>query len=318
MPFKYIFDQVRSKVGATSTELNEAQATLIKTYINKACKEIYDRKDLPVVLQELYLKVNTDERTLALPPFVGELRAVRSPCESEFLPNHWSIVDARPRYMQSEWKQSWHKTRILKEQPLCAELLTSAPLTFEINEAENDVIVTVNGESEHSNRVIESVTMNATSKSGTKNFDEVRSIQKNKVSLNNILVKDGDGNEIAMLYADHLESNYKIIDVSEYPNLHCCEDGTYILEVLYKPKLGSLLFDNDCFPLVGYDDIIVAKTIQLLLEDEEGKEDRAILAARKVSILIDEKIEDKTGTNQKVLKRTPNKLLGLHRRYHRF
>lgn len=317
MSLKYILDRVKSSVGATSTDLNAQQRLLLLDFINEAANEIYDSIDLPYVLQECYVQVDTDNLTIALPPFVGEIRAMRDTREYPASGNNkWSLIDTRPRYTRKDWEMKWNKVRILKESPIVTDLTDALALTFEIETADSDIIVTAVGETEYSNRAIDNVTMSATSNSGTEAFMSIRSLKKNKVSNHNILVKDANDVELAIIYADRLESNYKIVDISEYPSLHTCGEY-FVMEVLYKPALNRLYLDNDEFPLVGYDDVLVLKTKQLLAEEQPGKEQRAILMDQKAQRKINQKIIDKTGTNQKRLVAARNPFFGISRRHRR-
>ena len=84
-----------------------------------------------------------------------------------------------------------------------------------------------------------------------------------------------------------------------------------VYEVLYKIPLKRLENDSDSFPVEGFDNIVIVKTLQLMTEQEEGKEQRAILIDRKAARLVQRKIENKTGSVDKILKRPRRKLLGM-------
>lgn len=313
MSFKYIFTRVASETGVTNPEANPAQKARLVDIINQAATEVYETKDLPVVLKELYLRANSNKE-LALPPFVGKLRAIRSTCRNDA----WELHDIRPRYQAEDWKNEWKNWRIKGYSPFQTEITNSAPGTITYPEADDDLIITLVGETTNSNRTVEKITIDETSKTWTNSFIDLIAIRKNKVTDFNVTITDADGNEMATIYADQLESRYVIVDVSLYPDLHCCSDGSYIMEVLYKPKLPRMERDDDSFPVDGYDDVIVLKSKQLIAEDLPGQEQRATLMHVKASEQISKKTEDMTGTINKRINFKRNGLLGLFDRYGKY
>src|SRR5207248_553548 len=161
---------------------------------------------------------------------------------------------------------------------------------------DKNLTITFVGVTDNSNRAVDNIVMDAVSKSWNKSFLDLKAIKKNKITDYNVTITDADGNEMATLFADQLESRYIIVDVSKYPNLRCCSDGTFIMEVLYKPRLPRMENDEDSFPVDGFDDVIVQKSKQLITENLPGQEQRAMLIHSKVEEQIRKKTEDKTGT----------------------
>lgn len=293
MGFEYIYNTVAAETGLTNTN----QRGYLTTKINEAAREIYRRKDLPIILQECFVRV-TRNNEVSLPPFIGEVRAIR-PGSRDYCTLRWELHTMYPRYNKQEWVHMWKNWRMKGKRAYALEFNNVAPGTIEIHEADTDCIVTIVGENENSNNVSESITLSEASVAWTKEFDTIKRIYKNKRTEYNIIIKDADGNEISMIYADQTDANYQIVDVSEYPLSLCCDaqcdDGTYIMEVLYKPILPEMKEFSDSFPVPDYDDVIVAKTLALLLEKEEGKEDRALLTHNKANQLVRDIVEDKTG-----------------------
>jgi hypothetical protein len=310
MPLEYILRRVEAEQGFSAPDLNPETREYLLDIINEAARQIYTKTDLPISLEECYIRTTT-EAEMALPYFVGELRAVRS-CEWN---DNWTINDLRPRYSQAEWPTIWKSWREKKPSPLKVDSDNLANLTLEIPTADATVEVTIVGESLDSNNVRETITMDATSKTGTKNYTSIKAIRKNKVTDYNITITDGDGTEISVLYADQLEARYKIVDVSEYPNLEACSDGTYAMELLFKPRLPRMVDDQDSFPVDGWDDVIVAKTIELLEGGKEGHEQRALLVNAKVKELTEDIINDKTEHISKKLGFKRNPLHSVYRRF---
>ncbi len=305
MSLGYILRRVASDTGITNPDENTEQKALLLDLINEAAEEVYESKDLPISLKELYLRANSNKE-IALPPFVGELRGIR---QSDDYRLDWKLHDIRPRYQNEAWNNLWYNWRIKGYSPYQTEIENAAPGLIIVPIADSTIKVTLTGETSNSNRAVETVILSSVSIPWTKSFLDFNSIKKNKVTDYNITLLDGDGNELAVIYADQKESRYIIVDISLYPNLSSCSDGSYIMEVLYKPRLPRLERDDDEFPVDGFDSIIILKAKQLIAEDRPGSEQRALMAYTKVQEKIKKKTEDKTGTLQKKVKFSRNGLL---------
>jgi hypothetical protein len=206
MPLSYILTQVERKSGMTGSDAG--QRAMLIDIINEAAQEIYETEDIPGCLRECYIQANSNQE-LALPSFVGELRAVRNAHWN----GAWNISDMRPRYHARDWRDSWKNWRDKGVSPIHTEHSNSAPLSITIPVADDSVVITINGETLDSNRAIDSITMDATEKDGTQSFTAIKSISKNKVTDYNITILDADDVELATLYADQTESRYKLIEL---------------------------------------------------------------------------------------------------------
>lgn len=309
MSLRYIIRRVAKEIGVSSPELNPEQKAALIDIINQAAEEVYENKDLPISLKEVYVKANTNKR-MSLPPFVGEIRAIRSTIWND----NWTIQDLRPRYHARDWPNKWKNFRLIEYSPIKTELTSATPGTIEYPIVDGKLAITLVGETANSSRTVETIYQGALIQVWTNSFLSFKAIRKNKVTSYDVVIKDADGIEIATLYADQLESRYVIIDISQYPSLVTCSDGTFPMEVLYKPRMSRLENDEDTFPVDGFDDVIVIKAKQLLTEDQEGKEQRAILMQAKGDKILNQKVENKTGTIQKKIKFGRNPLLGLFKR----
>lgn len=305
MSLDYIIRRVESESGYTDSR------EYLVDKVNEACREIYTKRDLPISLQEIFIKANSNAE-LALPPFVGELRAIRSTQWND----RWDLTDLRPRYNSCEWPHIWKSWRIKCYAPTKVESNNIAPVTLTIAVADSTLQVTIAGETLDSSNEFEVITMDAIEKEGTKNFTTIRSIKKNKINNKNVVVHDADDVEIATIYADQYDARYVVVDVSEYPDLQTCPDGTYTMEVLYKPRLNRLENDHDVFPVDGMDDMIVLKTLELLESGKEGKEQRAILMHQKNEQMIKDFMNDRNGTLSKAIGFKRNPMLGIFKRYY--
>ena len=314
MSFGYILNTVASDLGVDLTNANER--ALLVSRANQAAREVYRKRDLPVVLKECYIRA-TSNRELALPPFIGELRAIRQGRTDYCLPQ-WNLHSMYPRYNKAPWTDMWHNWRDKGFAPIAIEWLNTSPGTIVYPAADSDLVITIVGETENSNRAVDNITVTGTEIRWTKTFLNITRIAKNKVTDYNVILEDADGNECAIIYADQLEAQYKIVDVSQFPDSAwgccSCSDGTAVMEVLYKPILPWLFLDTDKFPVDGYDDVIVVKTKQLFAEQEQGQEQRAILMDAKADKLIREITEDKEGHLKKRINYGKNKYYDLNYR----
>jgi hypothetical protein len=305
MSLAYIIQQVERKTGMNDS--SAAQRAMLLDVINEAAREIYEKRDLPGCLRECYVRASTNKE-LALPSFIGELRAVRSTLWNDT----WKIQDMRPRYHARDWPNQWKMWRVKGNSPIHTELTNTAPGTITIPTADSSLTVTIMGETLQSSRVVNTVTMDATEKSWASSFTNIKLITKNKVNTENITILDADDAEMSVIYADQKEARYTIIDVSTYPDWQNCPEN--VMEVLYKERLPRMENDYDIFPVDGFDDAIVIKSLQLLTEGQEGKEDRALLMQAKADEIVKRKTEDKTGTFNNKMSFKEQKKFGIFRR----
>lgn len=305
MPCVDILRKVAAVVGTPDYITNANTRALLLDKINSAAREIWREKDLPGALREITARVYA-ERIVGLPSFVGSLRAMRENATGR----PWTLNDLRPRYHWSTWQTNWNNWRLIGYSPTQVEVTNQAPVTLSIDVADPTLIITLVGATAEARRASETVTMDATTKTGTINFTKFDSIAANKVPSCDVMITDAGNTELATLFSDSRECRYILVDVSKYPNNGECADGTYKMDILYKMHLPVLTNDSDVFPVPDYDDIIALKTVQLYTENQEGKEQRAVMAQQKAEMLMDAVAKDQTGTVQKRIQFAPNPLLG--------
>lgn len=309
MSLKYLLERVESNAGISDPTLNPAQRTYILQVINEAAREIYETTDLPVTLKEVDIQV-TKELRMSLPGFVGEIRAVKVLKNWDWTTYRYSLMGIQSRYAGNNWANKWNNFEIVGESPIANELLTQLPLKFSYPVIDATLIVSTVGETANSNRVVDNTPITATVLYGGKNYINITSLKKNKLSDYNLTITDANDNELAVIYADQLDSRYLLVDISKYPDLagtDCCIGDTpygYMATVLYKPRLNLLINDEDEFPLEGYDDLIVIRAKQLLAEDTDGA--LAVALYQKSQKRLKDKIQDKTGTFKAKLTTAPN------------
>jgi hypothetical protein len=277
-------------------------------FINEAAEEIYESHDPAGCLEEVYVRVQPGSE-IALPPFVGELRAVR---DVEWK-TPFTLKDMRPRYHAFQWTNEWKNWRHKGYSPTCTEITNAAPLRYEITEADETVTVTTHGQTANSNRITDEFVMDDTEKVGVESFQFIESIRKSAYTDYDINIYDVNDNVMSIIYNNELEARYVVIDVSLYPNQSCCGDGR-IMEVLYKKRLRKLSQDGDCFPVPDYDKLVADKAIQLWYERQEGKEKIAILKDQKIARTIQQKMQHKEGPLIKSMRFNRNPLLGRFRK----
>ena len=306
----YIRRRVAAAAGYSLLTLNSAQQERLDDIINEAAEEIWDSTDLPGSLMEVSLRVTADKQ-LALPNFVGELRAMRE----HFWESKWDLQDQRPRYQNQPWKNQWKNWRIIGFSPIQRTLVTTGAVTLTIPVADATVSITIVGSTVDAARVSETFVMSATSVAGTIQFTSYTSIHANSDTRNsNISVVDQNNNVLAILRNDQREVKYLIVDVSQYPSTGSLTDGTRLMDVLYKIPYSKLINDNDVFPVPDFDNVIILRAKQLI---EEGKEsddpaEKALLLNMKANNIQKRKTENIEGTTQKRMQFTKNPLLGMY------
>ena len=276
MPLDYILRRFSQRTGIQFDSGDQRKLAL--DYINEAARELYEALDIDFCMRECVLTVTSDVQ-ISLPSFVGQVRGIREYSNQI----EWKLSSLRPRYVQSNWStnsiRTWREKAI---SPLYQIPTNIAPFTFSVSEVEtaDPVEVTITGETDNARNVSETIIMDETSKTGVVIFSEVKSIQKNRINTQNIIVTDADGNEIAVLYNDELESQYRIVDVSDYVNVPLESSSTYAMEILYKERLKNFYNDSDEFPVKGYDDVIVNKACQIQAEDTGNVKKAALYDAK--------------------------------------
>lgn len=303
MGLDYILRNVSAFYGASNLDTNIEIRALLVDIINKAAEEIWKTTDLPGCLREVYVQTNPGDE-IAMPPFIGSVRAMRDTTWKE----PWPIFDMRPRFHDNWWVNAWKNFRFKYFSPIKRQITNAAMPRASIEVIDSDVKVTLVGSTLVSNRISETVTMDAVNKQFANTFISYDSIQKNIVSDHNVIINDADGIELATIYNDQLESQYQIFDVSDYPWGY--EVNTRVMEVVYKMRLPKLQTDTDVFPVSGFDDAIIQKAKQLITEDRPGDENRAILMEQKTNKLVKNSMQDVDRTFRKKIRFAKNPLLG--------
>ena len=285
MPLAYILRRVSSEAGYSNLVNNAAQHAVLIDRINEACDEIWDTCDLPGCLKEVTVKVPAN-KIIALPPFVGKPRAAR---ETNYCNWKWPLRTLLPRYNDTNWSQRWNNFGMRGTGAIQRDVSNAAPPTLTIPVADSTVIH-ITGATAESMQITEDITMDAVTKVGTKSFTQYHSISKDNVNNYDVTVKDADTNELAILYNCFYNTRYTLLDVSQYPSWSSdCVDGSRLMDILYKDLLKRLENDGDAFPVEGFDNILIDKTLQLIME-KRGKTEEAVATDAKIQRSLNKKI----------------------------
>lgn len=248
------------------------QRNVLLRFLNEAAYELYMQSDMAGSLMEQVFKINGDQ-TIALPNYVGELRAVRE--YNSMIP--WSINQLRPRYNQSNWTDFWRNFRLKNRAPLMASITNESLINITVPSVESTPItVSISGRTAIANQITETVTVNATSVSTTNQFLDVVAVSKSQITNYDVTLADVDNKLLTIIPNNELQAWYQIVDVSTMPWLTSSSSTLdHYVEILYKKALPYLSDDGDEFPAQGYDPIVSNKMMQIWAT-EEGKADVAL------------------------------------------
>jgi tetratricopeptide (TPR) repeat protein len=233
-------------------------------------------------LEEQCFQINGDQ-TISLPEYVGQLRAMRE-LDSQIAVQ---LSQMRPRYNQFNWEQEWRNWRLKGLQTLQTSIRNQSLLTASVLYVETPpIVITITGSNDDSSNIIETLTMDATSKTTVNTFNAVASIIKDRVNTYNVSIVDIDGRTLTKIPNNKLQCKYQIVDISLMPFFIQSTSPTNAwVEVLYKKALPWFQNDADEFPAIGYDNVWVNKALQLWAE-EQGKAELAIGYYQKAMTLL--------------------------------
>lgn len=296
--------------GETGMSVSDDNSRLVQD-INLAAKELYECTDLPGCLREVVLMV-TANSIVSIPAQLGELRAVRGRTYKDQV----FIRDMRPQYCFNAWPQIEHTWREMGPSPLMLDITNVAPFTYAVHAVETTpVVVYVTGKTTDSDKIVDTITMSATSVVGAVSFTEITSINKISPCTYNVTITDASSNVMATLYNNQLNTRYNLVDVSRLPNVWETTDGKRYVEVLYKALFTPFVDDSDEFLCEGFDDAIVYKCLEIWSAGQQGMEQRTLLYYRKCLQKLNERIEHVQGPIYKQMNFGERPMLNLIPRY---
>lgn len=280
MSLKYILTKFAQRTGIpcvayNGTEPDEEQVNYALGFVNEGAREIYDAADHVGTMEECIISLNPQTQ-LTLPSFVGKIRATRE--LSTYIP--WKLSTIRPRYQINSWREeNYRNFRDKGIIPIARDVSNTAPPTIIVTQIETPPIeVTIIGSTVNASRISETIVMDALSKTFTQSFTEYEVISKDRINLVDVLIQDADAVELAIIYNHELNSNYRLVDLSQYNTSE--NSGNITFEILYKKKFK--LFQNlfDEFPVPDFDDVVCDKAIQLWAEQRGDAKMAAVYDAK--------------------------------------
>lgn len=256
--------------------------------VNKAAQDLYESADMTDCLwEELFSFVVTDSplvKQVTFPFYVGPLRAIR-----EFRGGNTPVRlhDMRPRYHYGGWGEGLttltYRIRAFSY-PLERDMETEGPVVISFPagaSAGQDITITIIGENDSAAHVYEEITIAASdvSKVTTKSFmfngQGIKKIRKNIYTLQDVIISDINGIQIARIPNNQLETSYTLVQLDDWAMDVDC--GSNYIEALYKKKFFKMKNDFDDFPVPGLDSAIYFKSVARYYAKKQGKEDLAIL-----------------------------------------
>lgn len=273
MSAETIFRVVGKKTGQNPSDATER--LMIADLVNAAARALYDEVEIPFFVKEATFTA-TPDAVLVLPTYVGHIRAMRQ--TDTRVP--YTLRDLFSRYQHGTLTQAlWFSWTVLGHRALNVSSLPAGALTLTIAIAEPSISVTVVGPTATAARAVQTLVMDATSKSVTTAFTRIDEIFKSAQSTGNINLVSGGTTTIATIPNHHLKSEYLHVDVSQYPSNTV---SGLSMDVLYKETLPYMYADDDEFADGTWDDVLINKCIGLWCEDNALPEE-AILRDRKAT-----------------------------------
>lgn len=244
--------------------------------INRGAKDLYNQLESDAMMREVILIV-TSNLQVSLPAFIGEVRGLREYNWGTTIPINEIGV---PRFSSDTWKYKWRNWTYVGKRALASNINNASQLVFisPVVTSSSYVSIRIVGKTDASNRVEETLILNATTKNSVNSYSDVEVIACFEARTYDIEVQDIDGNTLAVLYNNESKTQYNIYDISQYAWIAQVGDGiTTLVEVLYKVKFYKFKNLADEFAADGYDDAIAYKGISLWCQGKSDKEQDAAL-----------------------------------------
>lgn len=222
------------------------QKALLKAKINAAAREIYYSTDVENSLTEGVFNFDVSQNQVTLPWFVGEVRGYRWYDSTRRIEHQ----DIRNRYNSEAGYGVWLDSfREKYRSALMRDITNESVLRFSIPKVEDsDIIIAVEGTTDHSANIVEEVTLAAESLTAEtiKNFKSpIVSISKNRLSNFDITVKDVEDRVVSLLPNCLLSPSFITIQVID--DINRSLNAVSGIEVLYKKTFIPLESDYASF-----------------------------------------------------------------------
>ena len=215
----------------------------------------------------------------------------------------------RPRYNYEAWNQIWNKWRLRSNSPIKVDITNASVIKIYAGAIEiNSPVISIIGSTTNSNKLLEQIVLSISDS----HYDAVNNcwvtinawtsiacIVKNITNTYNIIIRDINDIELAIIDNDKLSSSYIIVDVSALPTTVQSNTGSMYVEILYKRQFDSFINDADEVLNNQFDNAIIAKMAEIWTTTHPGEEKRALLHYQKSNQLANQKIVDVSGPTQK-------------------
>lgn len=259
MSADYILRRFAQDTGVncyTSTTTTNDDQQYAFDLLNESAKDFWLSRDLTNSLAECVL-VCLDNKQISLPPFIGQLRAIRE--LDSFIP--WRLSDIRPRYFKNSWADDAIRNWREKGKKCYARDITNtAPPKVIVPFVEQpNIQVTIIGQTKDAQRISETVVVTDTTVQFQSSFVEYLIIKKNRSNDCDVLIQDADNLDLTIIYNEDIETWWNYVDAGQYFS----NPQPFPIECLFKPKFKIFYALEDEFQLPGYDDVLIQCMISL-------------------------------------------------------
>ena len=241
---KDILDIVEENLGGYSgAEAN--RANLVRR-INTTALLLHTKMDLVGSLDEEVIQVSTETNLTALPPYMGKVRMLRLAALKEKV----NIMDLAERYHTSgQTNVDALNFKMMRPRALSREIDNASRIIFSLSDEDSSESITlyVTGKNDNSNRLKETIVLTASGKTSVNVYSEVFSIKKSAPSTCDVIVKDVEGNVLALIPNDSLESLHQVLQIQETNTAFASNQAYYGVEILYKKAFVPMVEDTDSF-----------------------------------------------------------------------
>lgn len=267
-----MLQDVLLRVAADSGYHPTQQRDALIKLLNQAAKEIYPKLECNKIFREVTLVVPRN-KVVSIPSFIGDIRGTRAHT-GDYPFDLRSLLT--PRYVSGTWNYKYQNWRDLGDSPVHTYVGSINPLTIESAVIEATTI-SITGQTPKAARIQEDILLNGSPKVTINSFGPaIYRISCTTERTCNIIIKDVNGTEIAVLYNTDKQTRYKIIDVSEVFWAVDANPESTLIDVAYKIPLGELTEDTDGFPGGDdYDDAWYSMAMHLHYKPMQGKDIQA-------------------------------------------
>lgn len=236
-----VLTRVASDTGYHPTQKRQALLNLL----NNSAREMYDSLECNHIYREVTCVVPRD-KLVSLPSMIGDLRGVRA--HTEDMPFPIQSMSA-PRYVDNRWNYKIRNWRELGHSPVHTYVASVGVLTLETQAIPGNQVFRISGQTSYADRIEEEITFDETPKVSLSAFGpDIYQLSCIEERNFNIIVKDAEQNEIAVLYNTENETRYLIVDVSQvFWSKDTTEDES-LVDICYKHPLWKFTKDTDKFP----------------------------------------------------------------------